>query len=197
MQLRWIINTATEVKGATEDMQATSVPSVIYSLFFFIVLWLCLRSLVSFIKEVLLSYYKLSSLILAFCLCRVLKKCLIEPPRPISSWHIHFPPTAPVWFSIAAELETSCETWEQFMLPIRVLDLFTWTLYAFFSNILFTTDIQSSHRLKIASSIMAFSQLYFHFLSFHPLALWLMERGGFRQTQPLLGVLKWTREECV
>lgn len=132
MQLRWIINTAAEVKGATEDMQATSVPNVLYSLFFFTVLWLlCLRSLVSFIKEVLLSYYKLSSLILAFCLCRVLKDASLSRLDP-SPPDIHFPPTAPVWFSIAAELETSCETWEQLMLPIIVLDLFTWILYAFF-----------------------------------------------------------------
>lgn len=91
MQLRWIINTAAEVKGATEDMQATSVPSVIYSLFFFTVLWLCLRSLVSFIKEVLLSYYKLTSLILAFCLCRVLKNAslsrLDSSPPDIFTFH--------------------------------------------------------------------------------------------------------------
>lgn len=70
-------------------------------------------------------------------------------------------------------------------------------LYIHFLNIRFTTDVWSLHGLKIVSSIMAFSQLYFHLISFHPFVLRLIERGGFQQTWPLLGFLKWTREECV
>lgn len=61
MQLRWIINTAAEVTGATEDLQVASASGVIHSFFslFPVFWWLCLWPLVSFVKNVLLSRCKL------------------------------------------------------------------------------------------------------------------------------------------